>query len=144
MPPSIVDIVVKTHRVLVSHVYKNIPHCELNSELNFLSLRQNREKEGAVEAMSREADDQGEAAGVVASRDDVAERHLEPGPRSEDEAGLNGDDTNRNGASPCWWWHTRPLPKNPQLLQDIHICNKNRRDVIVFWVGFERCTAVIF
>lgn len=68
VPPAVVHIVVKTDRAPLPHVDQDLPRHELHSQLHFPFLRQDREKKGAVEAVNREAEDQGEVAGVVGSR----------------------------------------------------------------------------
>jgi len=47
--------------------------------------------------MNREAEDQREAGGVVGSRDDGAQGHLDTCPRREDDAGSEGDDAVGDG-----------------------------------------------
>lgn len=74
--------------------------------------------------MHREAEDQGQAGGVVGGGDDGAQGHLDTRPRGEDDAGLEGDDavgdaSNARRAA-C------PSPGEPKLLQNIHIFRETR------------------
>lgn len=99
MPPAIVDIIVETHRAPLPHVYQDLPRHELYSELHFPFLRQYREKKSAVDAMNREAEDQGEIDGAVGGRDNSAQWHLDTCPRGENNSRLEGDDAIRDGSS---------------------------------------------
>lgn len=67
--------------------------------------------------MNRQAESHGEAGGVEGGGDNRAQRHLDACSRSEDDAGLEGDDAIRYGLS----GPGRPSPKKPKTLQDIHI-----------------------
>lgn len=99
VPPAIVDIIVQTHRAPRPHVDQNFLRCELHSELHFPSLGQHREKKGAVGAVNRKAEDQGEAGGVEGRGDDSVQRRLDTSPRGEDDSGLEGDDAVGDGSS---------------------------------------------
>lgn len=78
---------------------QNFPRGELHPELHFPSLGQHREKKGAVGAVNREAEDQGEVGGVEGSGDDGVQRRLDASPRGEDDSGLEGDDAVGDGSS---------------------------------------------
>ncbi len=81
-------------------MYQDLPWYELHSELHFPFLRQYREKKSAVDAMNRQAEDQGEIDGAVGSRDNSAQGHLDSCPRGENNSRLEGDDSIRDGPSP--------------------------------------------
>lgn len=97
MPLAIVDVVVEDHSAPLPHAYQDLTLQELHSELHFPFLGQNGEKEGAVDAVDRQAEDQGEIGGAVGSRDDGVQRRLDAGPRGENDSGLEGDDAVRDG-----------------------------------------------
>lgn len=78
-------------------MYKYVSWYELQSELHSPFLGQNREKKSAIEAMNRQAEDQGEVGGVEGGRDDRAQGRLDACPWSEDDTRLKGDDAVRNG-----------------------------------------------
>lgn len=78
-------------------MYEYLPRYELHSELHFPFLGQNREKKSAVDAMNREAEDQGQVSGAVGSRNNSAQRHLDTCPRGEDNSRLEGNDAIRDG-----------------------------------------------
>lgn len=99
MPPAIVDVVVEAHGAPLPDVDHDLPWGELHGQLHFPFLGQDREEESAVDAMERQAEDQGKVGRAVAGRDDAAQRHLDASPRGEDDPRLEGDDAIRDGPS---------------------------------------------
>lgn len=73
---------------------------KLYSQLHFPFLGENREKESAVDAMNRQAEDQGQVGEGVGRRYDCAQRHLDTRPWGEDNSRPDRNDAigDRSGA----------------------------------------------
>lgn len=116
VPAPVVDIEVEGHRTPGPQVDHSLAGEELQAQLQLALPAADGEEEGMVHPVGAEAEHQRQLR-AQGGGDDGGCGSLEPGPLSEDEARLEGDDP--------WGWGApaarRLCPAEAQPLEDVHI-----------------------
>lgn len=116
VPAPVVDIEVEGHRTPGPQVDHSLAGEELQAQLQLALPAADGEEEGMVHPVGAEAEHQRQLR-AQGGGDDGGRGSLEPGPLSEDEARLEGDDP--------WGWGApaarRLCPAEAQPLEDVHI-----------------------